>query len=282
MQSTALAFRSMTKMKALGPVPSANTSTTPLVEIDGVSKTYEGRDGGKFLALKDVSVSVKRNEFICIVGQSGCGKSTLLRMLAGLLPVSEGMIVVDGMKVVGPRRDMGVVFQSPVLLPWLNIASNVRLPAILRRLPKQQQTGGKVEELLNLVRLDGFGQKYPFELSGGMQQRVGIARSLICDPTVLLMDEPFGALDSMTRESLNLELQRICMEKQTTVFLITHGISEAVFLADRVLVMSPRPGTLVDDITIDLPRPRSLDVIQSEKFGQYVRAIRRHFAHEES
>jgi NitT/TauT family transport system ATP-binding protein len=180
---------------------------------------------------------------------------------------------LKGTPIAKPRRDIGVVFQSPVLFPWRSVLGNVMLPADVQRLDRVQLRR-RAMDLIKLVRLDGFEHRYPWELSGGMQQRVGIARALVHDPAMLLMDEPFGALDAMTRESMNVELQRIWMERRKTVLFITHSVGEAVFLADRVLVMTPWPGKIQDDLTIDLARPRSLEIMNTEAFGAYVRRIR--------
>ena len=205
-----------------------------------------------------------------------CGKSTLLKILAGILTSSSGEALLRGTLIAGPRKDIGVVFQSPVLFPWRTVLDNVLLPVDVQRLgrARHEQVG---VDLLTLVGLKGFEGKYPWELSGGMQQRVAITRALVHDPAMLLMDEPFGALDAMTREHMNLELQRIWMERQKTVLFITHSIPEAVFLADRVLVMTARPGRLLDDIRVDQPRPRPLEVMNTPVFGAHVRHIRNLF-----
>jgi NitT/TauT family transport system ATP-binding protein len=227
-------------------------------------------------ALKDVNFTVERGAFITVVGPSGCGKSTLLRVLAGLLPHTEGEVDVGGRRASGPSEAVGIVFQTPVLLPWRTILENVMVPIEL--LGKDRASGAaRARQLLQLVGLGDAVNKYPRELSGGMQQRAGITRALVHDPELLLMDEPFGALDAMTRESMNLELQRIWRESGKTVVLITHSIPEAVFLADRVLVMAAGPGRIVETIDIDMPRPRSLDMMNTPEFGAHVSRIRRHF-----
>ena len=219
---------------------------------------------------------MKEGEFIAVVGPSGCGKSTLLKILAGLLPPSQGEALLRGTPISGPRRDIGVVFQSPVLLPWRSILENVLLPIDVQHLG-----GGRYRtaalELLELVGLQEFAHRYPWELSGGMQQRVAIARGLIHDPAMLLMDEPFGALDAMTREQMNLELQRIWLERKKTILFITHSIPEAVFLADRVLVMSARPGRIMDVVKVDIPRPRRLEGMNLPDFCATVNSIRAQF-----
>lgn len=248
-----------------------------LIGVDALNKVYQTREGPPIVALEDIRFSVADGEFVTIVGPSGCGKSTLLKILTGTLPKTSGSVVLRGEEIVGPRRDLGIVFQAPVLLPWRSILQNVMLPIELQGLDLQTYEG-IARELLKLVGLEGFEQKFPGELSGGMQQRVGICRALVHDPALLLMDEPFGALDAMTREQMNIELLRIWSEKRKTVMLVTHSIPEAVFLADRVIVMSPRPGRIAEIIEVDLPRPRELRVINSDEFGGYVEAIRRHFA----
>src|SRR6266852_7372085 len=224
-----------------------------VITVRALSKRYGALDGVE--ALHEVDFSVGEGEFLAIVGPSGCGKSTLLKILAGLIPASGGTALLNDVPIEGPRRDIGVAFQSPVLFPWRNVLGNVMLPADVQRLDKVQLRR-RAMDLIKLVRLDGFEDRYPWELSGGMQQRVGIVRALVHDPAMLLMDEPFGALDAMTREQMNVELQRIWMERRKTVLFITHSVGEAVFLADRVLVMTPRPGKIQDELTIDLARPR--------------------------
>jgi NitT/TauT family transport system ATP-binding protein len=244
----------------------------PAIDIRGLTKRYATRQGD-VLALDTLDAQVDEASFVAVVGPSGCGKSTLLKILAGLQPYSSGLASIRGQAVTGPRSDIGIVFQSPVLFPLRSVLENVLLPAQVLGLDLRRHRE-VAHELLELVGLKDFSARYPWELSGGMQQRVAIARSLINDPTLLLMDEPFGALDAMTREHMNVELQRIWMERRKTVLLITHSIPEAVYLADRVLVMSPRPGRLIDDIVIDLPRPRGLEVMASTEFGAYVARIR--------
>src|SRR4051812_3808708 len=246
-----------------------------VIAVRGLRKEY-ATPRGTVLALEDIDFDVREGEFVALVGPSGCGKSTLLKILAGLLPASRGQVELRSAPVTGPRRDIGVVFQSPVLFPWRTVLDNVLLPVDVQRLGREDNRS-RALELLALVGLSGFEHRYPWELSGGMQQRVAITRGLIHDPAMLLMDEPFGALDAMTRETLNLELQRIWLECRETVLFITHSIAEAVFLADRVLVMTPRPGRLLDRIDVALPRPRALDVTATPEFGGIVRRIRSHF-----
>ncbi|NPV19937.1 ABC transporter ATP-binding protein [Bradyrhizobium aeschynomenes] len=230
-----------------------------LIAIDQVSKTYVSASGAVVHALSRISLDIKPGEFVCVVGPSGCGKSTLLRLLAGLDGYSEGRLLLDGEQVAGPSRKVGVVFQAANLLPWMTVRDNVGLP--LRVGGKHAPAGDRIERLLTVTGLGDFGDKFPYELSGGMQQRAGICRALARDPEILLMDEPFGALDALTRERLNLELQRIWQENRKTILLITHSISEAIFLADRVIVMSARPGRILADLHVPIPRPRTFDDI---------------------
>lgn len=248
---------------------------TDAISIRALSKTYPSRDGC-VQALEQTSFSVKEGEFIAVVGPSGCGKSTLLKILAGLLPPSKGEAFLRGTPISGPRRDIGVVFQSPVLLPWRSILENVLLPVEVQRLGGERYQKEALG-LLELVGLREFAYRYPWELSGGMQQRVAIARALIHDPAILLMDEPFGALDAMTREQMNLELQRIWLERRKTIVFITHSIPEAVFLADRVLVMSARPGCILDVVQIEIQRPRRLETMNLPEFCGKVSSIRAQF-----
>jgi len=249
-----------------------SASANGVISVRGLSLKY-GRGQKGVLALSDISFGVAEGEFIVVVGPSGCGKSTLLKVLAGLLPQTEGEADLKGTPIRGPRRDIGVVFQSPVLFPWRSVLGNVLLPVDVQKLGREKMTQSALD-LLNLVGLSGFEHRYPWELSGGMQQRVALVRALVHDPALLLMDEPFGALDALTRESMNVELQRIWLDRRKTVVFVTHSTSEAVFLADRVMVMTPRPGRIGDMLTIDLPRPRTLDVMTTEAFGTYVRRIR--------
>ena len=247
----------------------------PLIAIDGVAKTYRTADG-PVESLKPLTFAIGEGEFMAIVGPSGCGKSTLLKMVAGLLPASAGSITLNGVPVNGPPDNVGIVFQSPVLLAWRTVLDNVLLQIDMRRLSRADYLP-KAEALLAMTGLADFARKLPWQLSGGMQQRASICRALVHDPTVLLMDEPFGALDAMTREKMNLELQRIWYETRKTVLFITHSIPEAVFLADRVLVMSERPGTIAAIYDVGLPRPRSLAMMGDPAFVGLTQTIRRHF-----
>ena len=211
-----------------------------------------------------------------MVGPSGCGKSTLLKILSGILPASTGEAHLRGSPIAGPRKDPGVVFRAPVLFPWRSVIDNVLLHIDVQGRGRDGHRPDAME-LLALVGLQGFEQRDPEELSGDMQQRVAITRALVYNPALLLMDEPFGALDAMTRELMNVEWQRIWLEKKKTVLFITHSIPGAVFLADRVLVMTPRPGRILEDVRVSSPRPRSLDVMNPPGFGEHVRRIRAHF-----
>ncbi|MGJ4886393.1 MULTISPECIES: ABC transporter ATP-binding protein [unclassified Bradyrhizobium] len=244
-----------------------------LIAIDQLSKTYVSASGATVHALSRISLDIKPGEFVCVVGPSGCGKSTLLRLLAGLDSYSDGRLLLDGEPVAGPSRKVGVVFQAANLLPWMTVRDNVGLP--LRVGGKHAPAGDRIERLLAVTGLGDFGDKYPYELSGGMQQRAGICRALARDPEILLMDEPFGALDALTRERLNLELQRIWQENRKTVLLITHSISEAIFLADRVIVMSARPGRILADLHVPIPRQRSFDdIVLHPDYARLAREVR--------
>ncbi|HLX27237.1 MAG TPA: ABC transporter ATP-binding protein [Casimicrobiaceae bacterium] len=243
------------------------------IEVDGLAKAYRLGEA-TLVALDDVSFRVRDGEFVSLVGPSGCGKSTLLNIVAGLVSASAGEVRVRGSKMRGPSRSIGMMFQSPVLLPWRTNLDNVLLPIEVFRLDREHYVS-KALAFLRLVGLDAFAHRYPFELSGGMQQRVAICRMLLYDPAVLLMDEPFSALDEMSREFLNLELLRIWEEFRKTVMFVTHNIGEAVFLADRVVVMSARPGRVARIVPIDLPRPRSKATLESDAFFHQVTAIRK-------
>ena len=245
------------------------------IHIAGVAKTYQTRSGA-VESLKPIDLHVAPGEFVVIVGPSGCGKSTLLKIVAGLTPATAGRIDIGGRAVDGPLDDVGIVFQTPVLLAWRTVLKNLLLPMQLRGEDLREHLP-RARELLQMAGLAGFEDKLPWQLSGGMQQRVAICRALLSDPSILLMDEPFGALDAMTREQMNLELQRIWLQTRKTVLLITHSIPEAVFLADRVLVMSERPGRVAAIYDIDLPRPRPLDIMGTPRFAALTQTLRRHF-----
>ena len=254
----------------------ASVSEDSWIEIDGLDKEYRPRKSAPTQALSDINLTVRRGEFISVVGPSGCGKTTLLKILAGLSPKSGGAVRIAGRDVTKPLPEVGMVFQAPTLLPWRTIFDNVMVPAEIQRLDPRRHRE-RAQQLLEMVGLNGFEQKYPHELSGGMQQRAGICRALVHDPAVLLMDEPFGALDAMTREYMNVELLRIWQESNQTIVLVTHSIPEAVFLSDRVVVLSPRPGRIAEVMDIDLERPRELGIMSSDRAGVYVERIRRHF-----
>jgi NitT/TauT family transport system ATP-binding protein len=264
----------------LAPIPhgqAAAATGQPTIVCREVVKQFETIEGERIHALDRINLAVQEGEFVSVVGPSGCGKSTLLRCIAGTLPRTGGDIRVRGSPVAGPRRDIGIVFQTATLLPWRNVLQNAMLPVEVQGLDRTLYAE-RARELLHMVGLEGFERKYPFELSGGMQQRVSITRALVHDPAVLLMDEPFGALDALTREQMNLDLQRIWAQAGKTVFLITHSIAEAVFLSDRVIVMSARPGRVIAELRVSFARPRSLDVMGAPEFGQLVTEIRRHLA----
>jgi NitT/TauT family transport system ATP-binding protein len=246
-----------------------------LIDCSDIEKTYRTKNGD-VQALVPTSLHVNEGEFVSVVGPSGCGKSTLLMLIAGLLPVSGGRISIGGHEVKRPYTDLGIVFQEDLLMEWRRAMDNVLLQGEFRGL-SLANLRPYAEELFEMVGLSEFGQKYPYELSGGMRQRVAICRALVHNPPILLMDEPFGALDALTRDQLNLDIQGIWARTSKTVLFITHSISEAVFLADRVLVFGPRPGRIVDEINIDLPRPRHLDVRETPRFGELARRIRGQF-----
>jgi NitT/TauT family transport system ATP-binding protein len=249
-------------------------SVTDIIELAGVQLAY-GAGADRMLALDGMNLTAASGEFIAVVGPSGCGKSTLLKLVSGLLAPTAGAVRVNGAPVKGPSADVGVVFQSALLMPWRSVLDNILLQIEVRGLRKADYIE-PARKLIELVGLADFAHRKPYELSGGMQQRVGLCRALIHDPQILLMDEPFGALDAMTRETMNAELQRIWMERRKTVLLITHSIAEAVYLADRVLVMGARPGRVIGEVVIDLPRPRQLEMAESPAFGLCAAAVRRH------
>jgi NitT/TauT family transport system ATP-binding protein len=244
----------------------------PFVSIEAVAKAYPSSDGA-IAAVEAVSVDIDRGEFVSLLGPSGCGKTTLMLMLAGLLRRDAGAIRIGGRPVDQPYTNVGIVFQDALLLDWRNVLDNLMLQAEIRGLDRAAMRARAVA-LLDMVGLAGFERRHPWELSGGMRQRVSICRALVHDPLLLLMDEPFGALDALTREQMNLDLQDIWLARRKTVLFITHSISEAVFLADRVLVMSPRPGRIAADIAVDLPRPRHPSLRETAQFGRYASRIR--------
>jgi NitT/TauT family transport system ATP-binding protein len=245
-------------------------SAEPFIRLSGVRKVY-----GEHLAISDATFDVMAGELVSLVGPSGCGKSTLLKILAGLHGHDGGEVGIgSATHPFNPARDVGMVFQAPLLLKWRRILDNVLLPAELLGLPKKQSLE-RARDLLQLVGLGGQEKKYPYELSGGMQQRAAIARALVHDPKLVLMDEPFGALDALTREKMNLELLRIWREAGKTIIFVTHGISEAVFLGTRVVVLTAGPARMADNFEVQLPHPRTLDIKTHERFGEYTRRIYR-------
>ncbi|AZZ44957.1 ABC transporter [Pseudomonadaceae bacterium SI-3] len=251
------------------------SAARPSITFEQVRQVFTASDGSEVVALDDTSFAIDRHEFIAVIGPSGCGKSTLLRILAGLIRPTSGQVSIYGKKLDGPRDEVGIVFQKPTLLPWLTIRDNLTFPMKHKygRVTAQERERG--EELLELVGLKEFGGKRPDELSGGMQQRAGIARALLHDPEILLMDEPFSALDALTRDELSLELLNIWTQRPKTVLFITHSIPEALLLADRILVMSARPGRITEIIDVELPRPRSLDTLTEPRFNELANHIRR-------
>lgn len=248
----------------------------PLIQIRRLSKSYNTEGGDVTAALSLVDLDINAGEFIALVGPSGCGKTTMLKILAGLVGEFRGEALLNGKPVTKPTSEVGVVFQEPTLLPWRTILENILLPVEITKLDMRLYRD-RALDLMATVGLAGFENKYPKELSGGMRQRAGICRALVRDPKVLLMDEPFGSLDAMTREFLNEELQRIWLSSGKTIVFVTHSIPEAVFLADKVVVMSPRPGRISEIIPVDLPRPRRLEDMAHENVGELQAHIRAHF-----
>ena len=243
-----------------------------ILVAEGIEKTYLSRDG-EVRALKDISFEISEGEFVSLVGPSGCGKTTLLRIMGGLLEPERGIVRIDGQILTQPRQEIGFVFQNATLMPWRTILKNVTLPLEVRGSNADEHEKHSLE-LLGLVGLLGFENLYPHELSGGMQQRVAIARALVYDPSILLMDEPFGSLDAITRGQMNLELLRIWRATSKTIVMVTHNIQEAIFLADKVLIMSARPGHIRATVPVPLPRPRHPDMFYTEGFATLVHHIR--------
>jgi NitT/TauT family transport system ATP-binding protein len=242
------------------------------IEVEGLTHTFFPRGKSPTLALERIDLAIPQGEFVAIVGPSGCGKSTFLRIVAGLQPYSSGTVRLNGKKVRGAQTELGIVFQSPVLLDWRNVIDNVLLQLELRDIDPEHFRA-RAEELLGKVGLLEFADRLPRELSGGMRQRAAIVRALIHDPPLLLMDEPFGALDALTREQMRLDLEQIWMQTKKTVLFITHSIDEAVLLADRVLVMAPRPGRVEREIRIGMPRPRGIEARKLPEFTEVVDEI---------
>jgi NitT/TauT family transport system ATP-binding protein len=261
---------------AAASVPRRPAPAPAFIEVRDVSKTYTARDGKPILAVDAVSFEVTGGEFVSVVGPSGCGKSTLLSIIAGLIPPTRGEVRVQGTPVTQPYTNIGIVFQSDLLLDWRTVLGNVLFQLEMRG-ERPRAFESRARALIASVGLAGFERKHPFELSGGMRQRVALCRALVHDPPLLLMDEPFGALDALTRDQLQADLQRIWQESRKTVLFVTHSIAEAVFLSDRVVVMTPRPGRPREVLTIDLPRPRGLDLREGPAFSQYVRRVNRLF-----
>lgn len=245
----------------------------PLVQLNSITKEYTIRSGGTVTAVDEATIDIGDGEFVTIVGPSGCGKSTLLKMIGGIISPTSGTVVFDGKNVRSPSPEIGIVFQSAVLLPWRSVLDNVLFPIEMLGWNVRRYRDEALH-LIELVGLKGFEHVLPQELSGGMQQRVSICRALVYDPKMLLMDEPFGALDAMTREELGLELLRIWNEQKKTIAFVTHSISEAVFLADRVIVMTARPGKVVLDLQVNLPRPREIEMEFTAEFKGYSDAVR--------
>jgi NitT/TauT family transport system ATP-binding protein len=248
------------------------SSKEPMLTVRNLSAVFPNGNGG-LQALDRLSFSVLPQEFLCVLGPSGSGKSTLLRIISGLLPPTEGEVLYEGEHLTTPQHGVGFVFQKANLMPWRTVRGNIMLPLELQKIPAVEAQQ-RVQELIDLVCLQGFEDTLPRDLSGGMAQRVAIARALVHDPDVLLLDEPFGSLDALTRERMGNELLRIWQVRRKTVVMVTHSISEALFLADRVLVLSPRPGRLRLDLEVTLPRPRDEDMIYTPEFGQLVRRLR--------
>jgi NitT/TauT family transport system ATP-binding protein len=254
-------------------------SSTAAIVLDAIEKSYDSGDA-EVEALRPTSLAVRDGEILVLIGPSGCGKTTLLRLIAGLIPPSGGSLSIHGHNLwQGATRnaqalaDLGIVFQDANLFPWYTVERNIALPLALRRVPREERLR-KARALAKLVAIDGFEERWPRELSGGMRQRAAIARALASDPTILLLDEPFGALDALTRDTMNLELLRIWEATRCTIVLVTHAISEAVFLADRIAVLTPRPGRLQALIEVALPRPRRLAMQASAEFQRIVSELR--------
>jgi len=245
------------------------------LSIEHIAKTFK-TDKGNVHALDDVFLSMAEGEFLAVVGPSGCGKSTLMMIVAGLLQASGGEVKIKGEKVDGPFTDLGIVFQNHVLLDWLTTMGNILFQTDMRRLPRKRYEA-RARELITMVSLEGFEEVHPYELSGGMKQRCAICRALLHDPPLLLMDEPFGSLDALTRDQLCIDLEKIWLQTEKTVLFITHSVPEAVQLADRIIVMTPRPGRIYKEIVVDLPRPRYEKVIESERFFHLIEQIKQSF-----
>ncbi len=263
----------------MGPSTQAQVGGRPVLVVRDLQMTFSSPEN-PLEALEQASFALAAHEFVSIIGPSGCGKSTLLRILAGLVPPSGGEVLLDGTPVTEPHSKVGLVFQHANLMPWRTALRNVMLPLEVQGMPKEE-AGRRAAEMLLLVGLEGFEGALPRELSGGMRQRVALARALVHDPDLLLLDEPFGALDALTRERMNWELLRIWQHQRKTVLMVTHSIPEAIYLSDRVLIMSNRPGRIKRDVTIDLPRPRHPDVMYAPRFVEYDRLLHAALADED-
>lgn len=259
------------------------TTPAPVIAIQNVSKIYNQGKESRVPALDSINLDIQPNEFVSLIGPSGCGKSTLLRLIGDLITPSHGTVLVNGKNAPDARRnrEYGMVFQQATLYDWRTVYRNVQLPLEIMNYPKAQRAA-RAQEMLRLVQLEEFGKLYPWQLSGGMQQRVAIARALAFAPSILLMDEPFGALDEMTRERMQLEVLRIWAQTKTTVVFVTHSIPEAVFLSTRVVVMSARPGRITQIIDVDLPHPRGVDTREHPRFFQKITEVREALRQEES
>lgn len=247
--------------------------TSPILHVESLSKTFDSSNNGPLLAVANISFTVAPGEFLCIVGPSGCGKTTLLQLLAGLLPPTKGHVWIANSLLTQPHPEISIVFQKPNLMPWRTVLDNVLLPLQIEAVPAAEAQE-RAYEALALVGLTEFASAYPKHLSGGMEQRVAVARALIQQPKILLLDEPFSALDALTRERLNSELLRLWQSRNLTAVMVTHNIREAVFLAGRVLVLGPRPTTISAEFSIDLPRPRPKGIEYTEEFGRLAYEIR--------
>jgi NitT/TauT family transport system ATP-binding protein len=258
------------------PVASLGVGSRPKMTVTGATKFYQTKTGPVH-ALDDVSIEVREGEFLCIIGPSGCGKTTLLWSMAGLHPLSSGSITIGTETITRPHPEIAMIFQDANLLPWRTLEKNIHLPFELKGTKPDRN---RIEHLLRRVNLTGFDNKYPRELSGGMQQRASIVRSLAVDPSVLLMDEPFGALDAFTRDEMNMLIQEIWMETRKTIAFVTHSIPEAIFLADRIVVMSARPGRVASVYEVDIPRPRSVEIQTQPDFIARVMEIKTRIDHQ--
>ncbi|MCO5978214.1 ABC transporter ATP-binding protein [Ideonella oryzae] len=247
---------------------------SPVIDLNAVTQTFVSSDGSPVTALQDVDLRLRRHEFVSLIGPSGCGKSTILRLIAGLLRPTSGEVRIFDLPVTEPRDEIGMVFQKPTLLPWLSVLDNITFPMKHKYGRVDEKDLVRARELLAMIGLQDFGHKRPDELSGGMQQRVSIARSLLHDPEILLMDEPFSALDALTRDEMSFELLRIWNERPKTVVFVTHSIQEALLLSDRIVVMSARPGRVADIIDVPLARPRTLATLADPRFTQMANDIR--------